>query len=156
MATILLVLVPFLVMEPVAYLGHRFVMHGFGAGWHVGHHRTRRSTFEANDLYPVVMAAATILAFGLGASVGRLAALTPVAIGVTLYGLAYLYVHDIAIHRRIRWIPVPDVAVVRHLREAHRIHHLWGAEPYGFLCPIVPADLWDRARAVERDPLVAA
>ncbi|MEJ7584344.1 MAG: sterol desaturase family protein [Acidimicrobiales bacterium] len=153
--TLALVIVSFVVMEPVAYLAHRFVMHGVGAAWHRGHHRPRRTTFEANDLYPVVMASVTVVAFVIGASVGGFGVLTPVAGGVTLYGIAYVYVHDIAIHRRVGWIPVPDIAAVRYVREAHRIHHLWSGEPFGFLCPIVPAPLRRKARAVERDPLVA-
>jgi len=135
----------FLVMEPVAYLVHRFVMHGVGAGWHHSHHRIRHTTFEANDLYPLVMAALTILAFAVGSVVSGLHILFPIASGVTAYGIAYLLVHDLAIHGRIARLRVPSVRPVRYLREAHRIHHLWAGEPYGFLLPIVPADL--RARA---------
>ncbi len=148
--------VAFLLMEPVAYLAHRFVMHGVGAGWHHSHHRTRRTTFEANDLYPVVMAAVTVVAFALGSAVAGLSVLTPVAVGVTLYGAAYLVVHDLAIHRRIPRLPVPDVRIVAWWRESHRIHHLWGGEPFGFLAPVVPAALRERARGVERDPLPPA
>ncbi len=153
LTSILVALVAFLLMEPVAYLAHRFVMHGVGSGWHRGHHRTRRTPFEANDLYPVVMAAVTIVAFAAGSAVPGLGGLTAVAAGVTLYGAAYLYVHDICIHRRLPWVPVPGGRWMRRVREAHRIHHLWGGEPYGFLVPVVPAELWERARSVERDPL---
>lgn len=150
----LLVLAAFVLMEPVAYLAHRFVMHGVGSGWHRSHHRTRRTPFEANDLYPVVMAVVTVVAFAAGGAMPGLRALTAVAVGVTLYGAAYLYVHDICIHRRITWVPVPDGRRMRRVREAHRIHHLWGGEPYGFLMPVVPAELWERARSVERDPFL--
>ncbi len=155
-ASVLPAVLAFVLMEPVAYLAHRFVMHGVGAGWHHSHHRARRRTFEANDLYPVVMAAVTVVAFALGSSVAGLSVLTPVAIGVTLYGAAYLVVHDLAIHRRIPGLPVPDLAIVRWWHESHRIHHLWGGEPFGFLAPVVPAELRAKAQGIERDPLAPA
>ena len=147
------VLVAFALMEPVAYLAHRFVMHGFGMGWHRSHHRVRTGPFERNDLYPVTMAGLTVLAMAAGSSLGSLGVLLPVGAGVTAYGAAYLFVHDVYIHRRLpgvrfTWGPL------ERLREAHRIHHLWSGEPYGFLFPVVPAELRSRATLVERDPLL--
>jgi beta-carotene 3-hydroxylase len=147
-------LVAFVAMEAVAYATHRWVMHGVGAGWHRSHHRPRRTPFEANDLYPVVMAALTVGLFALGARSAGLHVLTPLALGITAYGAAYLYVHDIAIHRRVP-MPVPRGRVMAHLREAHRIHHLWSGEPFGFLLPVVPPALRARAATVDRDPLLA-
>ncbi len=151
----MVIVASFGLMEPVAYLAHRFVMHGRrGSGWHVSHHQVRHRRVEANDLYPVVMAVLTV---------GLLTAATwrgwpawrDVGIGVTLYGLAYLFVHDVYIHRRItRFTAV--IGWLEPVREAHRIHHLFGGEPYGFLFPIVPADLRKRARSITRDPLVTA
>ena len=152
MTSVVLALVAFGAMEVVAYLVHRFVMHGVGAAWHHSHHQPRRGRFEANDLYPVVASVLTIAAFALGAAVEGLALLTPIAAGVTAYGVAYLLVHDVAIHRRVP-LPVPDVAAFRSVREAHRIHHLWSGEPYGFLLPIVSRAARDRAALVARDPL---
>jgi beta-carotene 3-hydroxylase len=102
----LVVVVAFVAMEGVAYATHRWVMHGVGAGWHRSHHRTRLTRFEANDLYPVVAAGFTISLFALGANGAGLNVLTPLAIGITGYGVAYLLVHDVAIHRRVP-VPVP-------------------------------------------------
>ena len=48
---VVLVLVSFVLMEPAAYLIHRFVMHGRLGAWHHSHHQVRTATFEANDLY---------------------------------------------------------------------------------------------------------
>ena len=141
----------FVLMEPVAYLVHRFVAHGRLGAWHRGHHQVRTATFEANDLYPVVGAALSIVVIALGTAVDSLAALAWVGAGITLYGAGYFLVHDLYTHRRIRfgwrWSPL------ERLREAHRIHHLWASEPYGFLFPIVPSELRARARTVSRDPL---
>lgn len=152
MPPVVLVLVAFVLMEPVAYLTHRFVMHGRLGGWHRSHHQMRVQTLEANDLYPVVGAAISIVIIALGTVVDSLASLAWVGAGITLYGGGYLFVHDLYIHRRIasftwRWGPLERV------REAHRIHHLWAGEPYGFLFPIVPAELRERAATVSRDPL---
>jgi beta-carotene 3-hydroxylase len=147
-----LVVAAFVVMEPVAYLAHRFVMHGRLGRWHRSHHRPRSSRFEANDLYPVVAAGCTIAMIAVGTT-SSLGALAFVGAGVTLYGAAYLFVHDLYIHRRIErftWTCAP----LEHVREAHRIHHLWSGEPFGFLFPIVPSSLRDRARSVTRDPLL--
>lgn len=154
MPEILLVFGAMVVMEPVAYLAHRFVMHGVGAGWHRGHHQVRTTRFEANDLYPVVMAGLTIGGMTAAVTLPALAPLFWVGVGVTLYGAAYLFVHDLYIHRRIRRFRA-TIGVLEPVREAHRIHHLWSGEPYGFLLPIVPRALKERARHVDRDPLLA-
>jgi beta-carotene 3-hydroxylase len=152
MADWLAFVVAFAAMEPVAYLAHRFVMHGFGMGWHASHHRPRPSRFEKNDLYPIVMAGLTIMAMAAAAAFPSLSVLLPVGAGVTAYGAAYLFVHDVYIHRRLPFFRAV-IAPLERLREAHRIHHLWSGEPYGFLFPVVPSELKARARTVERDPL---
>ncbi len=150
-----IVLAAFVVMEPVAYLAHRFLMHGrHGSGWHVGHHQVRRTRFEANDLYPAVMAAPTVALIWTGTAIGGWSALAWAGAGITLYGLAYLFVHDLYIHRRIKRFTLV-IPFLEPVREAHRIHHLWGGEPYGFLFPVVPVAVRERARSVERDPLIA-
>lgn len=147
-----IVVAAFLLMEPVAYLAHRFVMHGaHGGGWHVGHHQVRRTRFEANDLYPLVMAVPTVTLIWAGSEQGW-SAIAFVGLGVTVYGLAYLFVHDVYIHRRWKRFTLV-IGFLEPVRDAHRIHHLWGGEPYGFLLPVVPAALRERALSVNRDPL---
>ena len=88
MPPVVLVLVAFVLMEPVAYLTHRFVMHGRLGGWHRSHHQMRVQTLEANDLYPVVGAAISIVIIALGTAVDSLASLAWVGAGITLYGAA--------------------------------------------------------------------
>jgi beta-carotene 3-hydroxylase len=138
------------IMEPVAALAHRFVFHGFGMGWHRSHHLPPRHVFEANDLFPVVFAAATILVLSVGVYVGGGALLVPIGVGVTAYGAAYLCVHDLVIHRRVVGLRVPD-GLGRRLRAAHNVHHLYSRAPYGFLAPIVPHDLRIEADRRGRD-----
>ena len=145
---VIIALVTLVVMEPVTYLAHRFVMHGFGQGWHVSHHRRRRGRLERNDLYPVVFAFATFLVMLAGVTVDGLAILEPIGVGITLYGIGYLFVHEVYIHRRLRAFGARLPGFER-LADAHALHHRFGAEPYGFLAPVVPGSI--RRRAAEAD-----
>jgi beta-carotene 3-hydroxylase len=150
MTAVALAVAALLVMEPVTALLHRVVFHGFGMGWHRSHHEPPRHVLEANDLFPLVFAAATIVVLSIGVYVGGGEVLVPIGIGVTAYGAAYLVVHDVVIHRRIPWLPIADRVGTR-LRAAHNVHHLYGRAPYGFLAPVVPRDLAARARARDVD-----
>jgi beta-carotene 3-hydroxylase len=144
------VVLSFLVMEAVSYLAHRFVMHGFGMGWHRSHHVRTAGRFEKNDLFPVTFAAVTVLAMTAATTLPSLAVLFRVGVGVTLYGAAYGFVHDVYIHARLGRLP--EVGVLEWLKASHRIHHLFGGEPYGMLLPIVPRSLRERAARFDTDP----
>ena len=140
-----MVLVAFAAMEPFTYLAHRFVMHGVGMALHRSHHRTRPGQWEANDLFPVTFAALTIVAMAYAtASLSTREPLLFTTIGVTLYGMAYLFVHDLYIHQRLPLVK-REVRLLEWLKASHRIHHQFGGEPYGMLFPIVPAELRERA-----------
>jgi beta-carotene 3-hydroxylase len=149
--TLVVAVATFLLMEPATYAMHRWVMHGPGRGLHVSHHRRGGDGFELNDWYPVLFAALGMLGFAAGASVGRLHLLVPVSLGSAAYGAAYLFVHDLYIHRRGGWLAF-EWAPLERLKAAHRVHHLFNAEPYGMLLPVVPADLRRRAAASSVDP----
>lgn len=149
MTPILIVAAAAVAMEPIAALLHRVLMHGRGWSWHRDHHAPRRSRFETNDLFPVVFATVTITVMAAGASVVALRPLLWIGTGVTAYGAAYLLVHDVCIHGRIGR-PIDRVSYLRHVRQAHRVHHLFGREPYGFLFPVVPTELRVRAERVDR------
>ena len=145
------VLAAFAAMEGVSYLTHRFVMHGFGIGLHRSHHEPRHDGFELNDLYPLMFSSVAILAFTAGTFLPALRPLVLVGSGITLYGVAYLFVHEIYIHRRVGPAP-PSNRYLEWLRSSHRIHHLYGGEPYGMLLPLVPRQLRERAAAATYDP----
>jgi beta-carotene 3-hydroxylase len=143
-------LIAALVMEPVAALLHRAVMHRRGWRWHRDHHAPARGRLEKNDLFPVVFAGLTVAVMATGSMFHSLRALLWVGAGVTTYGAAYLVVHDIGIHSRTGR-PIKSNAYLRWVREAHRVHHLYGREPYGFLLPVVPTELRERADRLARD-----
>ncbi len=67
-------------------------MHGCGWGWHRSHHEPRRAWFEKNDLYALVFAAISLLFFTVAASAFPL--LYWVGVGMGVYGLLYVFVHD--------------------------------------------------------------
>lgn len=146
MIPVLVAFVALVVMEPLVTVVHRRVMHGWGWGWHRSHHQAATRRFEANDLFPVVFAAATVVVMAVGAAAA--APLLWIGWGVTAYGAAYLVVHDLYIHQRLGPLPGATSRYVRWVAEAHRIHHLFGQAPHGFLLPVVPRDL--RARAQQR------
>ena len=157
MSAVLVVVVAFVVMEPVTYLAHRYVMHGLGRRLHRSHHRrwpTRAAGepfFEANDAFPAVFAGVALVAFALGFNVDVLGVLVPITVGVTLYGVAYALVHDGYIHRRL---PVRGRhPLLDRLAAAHELHHRFGGEPYGMLVPIVPASVRDKVVAAEERQL---
>jgi beta-carotene 3-hydroxylase len=153
--TFLVAALTFVLMEPATYAMHRWVMHGPGRGLHLSHHRRGSEGFELNDWYPVVFAALGMLAFAAGASIGSLELLMPVSLGSAAYGAAYVFVHDLYIHRRLSWVR-GEWAPLERLKAAHRVHHLFNGEPYGMLLPVVPADLRRRAAASSVDPFPPA
>ena len=148
MSAVLLVVGSFVVMEAVSYAAHRWVMHGFGMAWHRSHHVPPTSRFEKNDLFPVCFSAVGVLLFALGSGGWR--AFWWVGVGVTAYGAAYTFVHEVYIHRRLP-LPLPRVGYLDWLRDSHRVHHQTSAEPYGMLLPLLRANA--RTRASARDPL---
>jgi beta-carotene 3-hydroxylase len=132
-------------MEPATAAAHRWIMHGPGWLLHRSHHRPGAGRWEANDAFPVIFAALTIAMMAVGSGVRSLHLLVAVGVGVTAYGAAYAFVHDVIIHRRI----FPGLRAGRtlaRLRTAHGLHHRFGGAPYGMLWPVIPAELQLRAR----------
>jgi beta-carotene 3-hydroxylase len=122
-------------MEGLAYVTHRYVMHG-PLGWdlHRDHHEPEGHAFERNDLYAVGFAAIVTLLFVAGNWIWPL---TQLAIGATLYGLLYFIVHDGLVHQRWPFRHVPRRGYLRRLYQAHKLHHATrgreGAVSFGFL-----------------------
>ncbi len=152
-STVALAVTAFVLMEPLTAATHRWIMHGIGEFLHRSHHQTRITRFERNDWYPVIFAAIVNVGFFAGFNVEALSGLVPVGIGITAYGAAYALVHDVYVHRRLGWFDGHSIAAFDRLADAHRIHHLYNAAPYGMLLPVVPRKLRARAARTTRDPL---
>jgi beta-carotene 3-hydroxylase len=144
----------FFFMELVAALTHRYVMHGRAMVWHRSHHVPDGRRFQRNDLFPLIASTAAIASFAIGSSTPWRAFFW-IGVGMTAYGIAYLFVHEVFIHERVH-VPVPRLRYLERLRRAHRAHHLFGREPYGFVIPVVRDEMLTRADGVTRDPFAAA
>jgi beta-carotene 3-hydroxylase len=131
----------FVGMEAVAYLMHRYLMHGPLWFLHESHHRPRRSALEWNDLFGAFFAAPSIVLIYLGTH-GQPFALA-VGLGMTAYGAAYFGFHDVIVHRRVRTRYVPAHPYLKRIVRAHLVHHRTvtrdGAVSFGFLYAREPA-----------------
>ncbi len=143
MTDVTLTILAFLLMEPLTYLAHKHVMHGVAWTFHASHHRPRETVVELNDLFPVFFAVTTMVAFIIGTQVPGFSILVPLGVGVTFYGLAYSFVHDVYIHGR--FFHVAKVSFLEPLKRAHVLHHMFNGEPYGMLIPIVPKNIRSKA-----------
>lgn len=136
----LIVVVTVLAMEGVAWLSHRYLMHGPGWGWHASHHSSKRSLFEKNDLFALVFAGLAIVLIQAGTS--GLWPLQWVGAGMTAYGALYAIAHDGMVHRRWPVRHVPRIGYLKRLYQAHRLHHVScdrdGGVFFGFL--IAPSE----------------
>jgi beta-carotene 3-hydroxylase len=150
MRAVVLAVAAFAAMEPLSAATHRFVMHGVGLALHRSHHRRTHRGWEANDAYPLMFAAVVCVGLWIGFHAPRFADLVPIGVGITAYGAAYALVHDVYIHRRLRWFDDRRPALLQRLADAHELHHRFGGAPYGMLVPIVPRAIKARASAGER------
>jgi beta-carotene 3-hydroxylase len=132
---ILLLLGTVALMEGVAWLVHRYLLHGPLWFLHRTHHYPQKGFWEANDLIVLVYAAASAALVMHGLHYGSLL-LWP-GLGIALYGLLYFWLHDIVVHQRVRLRLRPRLPYVERLVRAHKIHHKHlhksGSQAFGFL-----------------------
>ena len=162
---IVIIVLTVAVMELVAWSSHKYVMHGFGWGWHRDHHERHDGFFEKNDLYAAVGAGISVGFFAVGSPLimgaSAWAPGTWIGLGVLAYGVIYSLIHDGLVHQRwFQWVPRKGYA--RRLVQAHRLHHATvgkeGGVSFGFLYARDPVRLKqelaaqrDRGEAVLRD-----
>ena len=132
---VLIVLFTVAVMEIVAALAHKYIMHGWGWNWHLSHHEPHSSRFELNDMYAVLFAVLAIVLIWFGSR--GVWPLQWIGAGMTLYGLLYFIVHDGLVHQRWPFRYVPRRGYLKRLYMAHRLHHAVrgreGCVSFGFL-----------------------
>ena len=150
-------------MEGVAYVAHRWVMHGFGWFLHESHHRPRTGNWELNDLYFVIFAAPSIALIVGGVSLGWGDWAIWMGAGIAGYGAIYLGFHDVIVHRRVGHRYVPRSNYMKRIVQAHRLHHAVetkeGTVSFGFLVAprpeVLKAELKRRGNAGVREALGA-
>jgi beta-carotene 3-hydroxylase len=147
-AILLLILATVIAMEFVAWASHKYIMHGFGWGWHRDHHEPHDNVLEKNDLFGLVGAAMSIAMFALGSPLvmgaGAWHPATWIGLGILFYGIIYTAVHDGLVHQRyFRYVPKSGYA--KRLVQAHKLHHATaskeGGVSFGFVFARDPAKL---------------
>jgi beta-carotene 3-hydroxylase len=160
-AIIATVITTFLAMEFVAWSSHKYIMHGFGWGWHRDHHEPHENRLEKNDLYGLVGAAMSISMFAIGSPLvmGKSAwdPGTWIGLGILFYGIVYTLIHDGLVHQRyFRWVPKRGYA--KRLVQAHKLHHATigkeGGVSFGFVFARDPAVLKQELK-VQREAGIA-
>lgn len=127
-------------MEFWARWAHRALWHASLWHMHESHHRPRNGPFELNDVFAVINAVPAIALFSYGFfNKGLLPGLCfGAGLGITVFGMAYMFVHDGLVHRRFPVGPVANVPYLRRVAAAHQLHHAdkFDGVPYGlFLGP---------------------
>lgn len=159
---ILLFLATVAAMEGVAYVAHRWVMHGAGWFLHESHHRPRHGRWELNDLYAVIFALPSIALLLGGAQLGWWPGCIWIGAGIAAYGAIYFGFHDVIVHQRIPTRYLPRSPYMKRIVQAHRLHHVvetrQGTVSFGFLIAPDPvnlkAELKRRKRAGVRAPVL--
>jgi beta-carotene 3-hydroxylase len=117
------VLAAFIGMEGVAWLAHKYIMHGLLWKLHKDHHKKESDGFiEHNDFFFLIFALPGIasLFFGMRNDYNFL---FWIGVGITLYGAAYFLIHDIFIHQRFKIFRNSDNVYFKGIRRAHKMHH---------------------------------
>jgi len=119
---IFILLFTFCAMEGVAWLTHRFVMHGLLWVLHKDHHQTEPGFFEKNDFFFLIFAIPGFLLTLFG-TFHDFSPSFYIGLGITIYGFAYFLVHDIFIHQRFPIFKRSNNIYLRAIRKVHKMHH---------------------------------
>lgn len=119
---IAVVIITFCLMEGVAWLTHKYVMHKWLWFLHEDHHQKTPGFFEKNDAFFLIFAIPSFLCILLG-SLNQAYWVVSIGAGIALYGLAYFIVHDIIIHQRFKLFTRSNNTFIRAVRWAHKMHH---------------------------------
>jgi beta-carotene 3-hydroxylase len=135
----------FFTMEGVAWVTHKYVMHGFLWVLHKSHHEPRKGAFELNDLFGFFFAAIAIAFMAWSAQLGGPLWALFVGLGITAYGAVYFLAHDVLVHHRGGWHLNPRKGYLARLYQAHRLHHAVdgrkGCVSFGFIFAPSPEHL---------------
>nr|KJB37318.1 hypothetical protein B456_006G199400 [Gossypium raimondii] len=127
-------------MEFWARWAHRALWHASLWHMHESHHRPREGPFELNDVFAITNAvpAIALLSYGFF-NKGLVPGLCfGAGLGITMFGMAYMFVHDGLVHKRFPVGPIANVPYFRKVAAAHQLHHSekFNGVPYGlFLGP---------------------
>ncbi|KAF2532466.1 hypothetical protein F2Q70_00033086 [Brassica cretica] len=87
------------------------------------HHKPREGPFELNDVFAIINAvpAISLLSYGFF-NKGLVPGLCfGAGLGITVFGIAYMFVHDGLVHKRFPVGPIADVPYLRKVAAAHQV-----------------------------------
>lgn len=127
----IIVAVTFFVMEGLTWVIHKYVMHGLLWALHRDHHdHSNKGNLEKNDYFFLIFATPAILMMYTGVRNG-FSPVFYVGAGVSLYGMAYFFVHDIFIHQRLQFLRNTKNPYLLAIRRAHKQHHKHTGKQHG-------------------------
>ncbi len=119
----IIVLLSFIAMEIVAWLTHKYIMHGLLWRLHKDHHKKEsKGFFEHNDFFFLIFALPGIVCLYIGMQ-HYFNSVFWIGLGITIYGFAYFFVHDIFIHQRFKIFRNAQSPYLKGIRRAHKMHH---------------------------------
>jgi len=120
---VLIIFLTFWGMEFMAWLTHKYVMHGFLWNLHFDHHTPNKNVFfEKNDAFFLIYAIPSWLCIMFG-SMFEAWTIMYIGFGILAYGIAYFLVHEVFIHQRFKWFRNSNNVYLRAIRRAHKVHH---------------------------------
>jgi beta-carotene 3-hydroxylase len=137
------------VMELWAALLHGQFWHGVLWKMHRSHHRPRHGHWETNDWLSLLHApiAMVMIFYGCRGAVGIAREVVfAMGIGMTLFGLAYVLVHDGMVHGRLPLQGLLKYDYFRRVQANHELHHTlrYRGIPYGFFLGRLEVKLFAR------------
>ena len=111
----------FALMEISGWAIHKYIMHGPLWSIHKTHHQPSKTFFELNDLFSVLFGSIALILILKG--VAEFDYRFWMGVGISLYGMLYFFLHDVLIHRRIKWFQKPKNGFLKGIFRAHQAHH---------------------------------
>jgi beta-carotene 3-hydroxylase len=118
---VVFIVLGFTLMEVFGWAIHKYLMHGPLWSIHKTHHRPSKYFFELNDLFSLLFGSIAVVLIVLG--VEELDYRFWMGTGISLYGMLYFFLHDVLIHRRIKWFERPKTWFLKGIFKAHQAHH---------------------------------
>lgn len=133
----LIIVAVFFLMEGLTWLTHKYIMHGLLWSLHKDHHdHSHQRKMEKNDYFFLIFALPAIAIMYYG-SLENYNYWFYIGLGITIYGFAYFFVHDLFIHQRLKILKNTQNPYFLAIRRAHKQHHKHigkeDGECFGFL-----------------------
>ena len=114
--------VGFFGMEITAWAAHKYLMHGPLWFLHQDHHTPGEGFFQKNDWFFLIFALPSMFSIAGGMHF-EIYPLAGFGFGILAFGICYVLVHEILIHRRFVLFRPPTRGYFFAIVDRHRKHH---------------------------------